>query len=271
MSGLFLVIQVVLLIDFAYAWAEDWRSESEDGSYTRWDYLMAICAVVLYLAAVAFIVTGFIYFGSKPPCHVNRLFLCLTVVFGIIVTAASLITKKGLLPPAVVVCYAAFMCWSAALSDPSTECNTLRNHDTQETSRASVIITAAIGLAFACFSLVRTAVSTGGSFGKFFVLNKKDDAAEQESLLGEEKDTGDKENREECQHANNSHIVFIFMSFYLAMVLSNWDIDRPEVTEFEYDKSLVAVWVKISCQWLVFILFLWTLIAPRILRHRSFD
>jgi hypothetical protein len=269
MSGIFLVVQVILLVDFAYDWADKWRSGPESDGYTRWDFLMLLCAILLFLGAIAFIVVGFIFFGSGPTCHLNRFFLSFTIILGIIATIGSFVANRGLLPAAVVVCYTAFLCWSAALSDPSTECNKLRNDTTQETSLTSTIITAVFGVIFACFSLVRTAVSTGGSFGNFFKMNK--DEEEEMSLLGnKEQDTGDIENRKECQQAFYSHIVFVFMSFYLAMVLSNWDIDRPEVSSFEYDKSLIAMWVKIACQWLTFAVFAWTLIAPRILKHRSF-
>lgn len=271
MSGTFLVIQVVLLIDFAYDWAEKWKSPDDQDGRTVWDYLMLASAVILFIIAIAFIVLGFVFFGSGPTCHLNRFFLCFTVIISVILTIGSIAANRGLLPAAVVCCYTAFMCWSAALSDPSTECNSLRNVSTQQTSLAGDIITAICGLIFACISLIRTAVSASGTFGNFFKLNKDE---ERQSLLGEVKDkedNGDQENRQECQQVFYSHIVFVFMSFYMAMVLCNWDIDRPDTQQLEYDKSLVAMWVKISCQWLAFAVFGWTLIAPRILRHRSFD
>jgi hypothetical protein len=44
--------------------------------------------------------------------------------------------------------------------------------------------------------------------------------------------------REECQELFHSHIVFIFASFYLCMVLVSWSIDVGEHTSWKIEESV---------------------------------
>lgn len=165
-SGLFLIIQIILLIDFAYAWSRSWRS-APDESVNIWDVLQLIAAIVLLLCAVALIVLSIVFFGSGPTCHLNRFFALFTVAVSIILIIVSMARHKGLLPAAVIVAYGAFCVWSALLSDPSQTCNKLKHLTSGgklQNSKASEIVTAVFGVTIAVFSLIRCTVSTGYSF-----------------------------------------------------------------------------------------------------------
>ncbi|KAL0486370.1 serine incorporator [Acrasis kona] len=271
-SGVFMIIQVILLVDSAHAWQEEWRSDDQDGK-TIWDYLLLVVSLLSIAASIAFIVVGYVYFGFKASCPMNITFLSVTILLCIVVVVGSIVANKGILPGSIVCCYCAYLCWSALMSSPGSDCNKFFIDSEGQNSTASNVVTTVIGLLIACASLIRTAVSTGGGFSKFFSLKKRVDGQEEDYLLKEqgEEDDGKEENREECSQANSSYVVFVFMSFYLAMVLCNWEIEQTHVREFETDRSVTAVWVKIVCQWLTVIVFGWTLIAPKILKNRDFN
>eukprot|EP00887_Chlorella_sp_A99_P006525 scaffold3.g6525.t1 len=66
------------------------------------------------------------------------------------------------------------------------------------------------------------------------------------------------------------HAVFMLASAYMAMVLSGWELDQGGEGEFTLDKGTGSMWVKIVASWLCALLFLWSLVAHRVLRGRQF-
>jgi hypothetical protein len=264
MSGLFLVIQIILLIDFAFEWAQSWRSSDGEGN-NIWDYLMLVAAIILLILAIGLIVVTIVFFNVGPTCHLNRFFTISTIVVSIGLVLLCLVRGYGLLPSAVVVCYAAFTLWSAMLSDPSTTCNRLTGGSKH--NRGTVIATSVFGVLIAAFSLVRCTVSTGQSFSSFFSLQKSQESAQ----LTEEEE--EERKRTECREIFFSHLVFLFGSFYMAMILVSWDIVGNERSQkYQTEVSKCAVWVKIVSQWVTFGIFFWSLVAPKILgRWRDFD
>jgi serine incorporator 1/3 len=51
---------------------------------------------------------------------------------------------------------------------------------------------------------------------------------------------------------------------YMAMVLTDWDSSSSS-------SNGVSMWVKIVAQWLTMLLFLWTLLAPKLFPNREFN
>ena len=65
------------------------------------------------------------------------------------------------------------------------------------------------------------------------------------------------------------HLIMLCASMYLAMLLTDWGTfsgGNASLTSGE-----ASMWVKISAQWVTIILFVWTLIAPRLLTGRDFS
>jgi hypothetical protein len=60
-------------------------------------------------------------------------------------------------------------------------------------------------------------------------------------------------------------------SMYIAMMITNWG--SPEVTDTvmtAYKPNGFSFWSRIGLQWVTSLLYLWTLIAPKILPERDF-
>ena len=71
------------------------------------------------------------------------------------------------------------------------------------------------------------------------------------------------------------HIVMLLGAMYIGCLMSNWavvDVDAIAIAGQgpAIDKSIVSVWLKAVSCWTVSILFVWTLVAPLILRNRDF-
>jgi hypothetical protein len=59
-------------------------------------------------------------------------------------------------------------------------------------------------------------------------------------------------------------------SAYIPMVFTAWDLGGITPGQFTLDRGWISVWVKMVSQWVVAILYTWTLVAPAILRDRTF-
>merc|ERR1712159_521702 len=63
------------------------------------------------------------------------------------------------------------------------------------------------------------------------------------------------------------HFVMVLCSMYMVMTIVNWDTDLTgkRNTLQDFGTGSTVVWVKIVAQWLAIVLYVWTLIAPRVL------
>ena len=64
------------------------------------------------------------------------------------------------------------------------------------------------------------------------------------------------------------HFVYALASLYAMMTLTNWY--QPSKAFDFFNMSSPAYWVKLTSSWLCLCLFLWTLVAPRVLKNRNF-
>jgi hypothetical protein len=67
------------------------------------------------------------------------------------------------------------------------------------------------------------------------------------------------------------HAMFALASAYLAMLLTGWDWQVVRNGEFEADKGVASMWMKIGAQWVCVILYIWTVVAPICLPDRTFS
>ena len=53
LSGFFMLLQVMVLLDWAYAWNETWRGKDEADRCTCWRRGLVICSLLLLVGALA--------------------------------------------------------------------------------------------------------------------------------------------------------------------------------------------------------------------------
>ena len=122
-SGFFLLLQIMILIDFAHEWNQRWIAEDKP----VWP-LFAV-TIVLYGAAVVVAVFCFQWFtrGGTSACQLETFFIAFTVCLTGIITILCLIVPHGSLLPTGVVGVALFVIRrirSAAPNRPSPSHNT---------------------------------------------------------------------------------------------------------------------------------------------------
>ena len=65
------------------------------------------------------------------------------------------------------------------------------------------------------------------------------------------------------------HLIFALASMYMAMLLTNWQVS-PSTQRFELGAGWASVWVTMGSKWFCEALYLWTVVAPAVLRNRDF-
>ena len=122
---IFILIQLILLIDFAHSWNENWVAKGEEGSKAHYAGLIFFTAT-FYIASLVAIILLYVFYASKPPCNLNIFFVTLNLFLCIIVSIVSVLPAvqshhptSGLLQSSFVTLYVVFLTWSAMTSEES--------------------------------------------------------------------------------------------------------------------------------------------------------
>jgi hypothetical protein len=276
-SGLFILVQLVILVDFAHSWAENWIRKKEDQieeGANKWTALLLFVTFFLYGLSLTGTIVMFVFFSK---CQMNIAFISINIVLCIVLSVLSIHPKiqehtetSGLLQAAVISGYSTYLVFSSMMSEPSTfvndghQCNPwASSSSTNAASTISVIIGAIITLVALVYSTVRAAMSVGKHDLESQPLTKEEKEEDKEDA----KEKGDPEDPVDYSFTK-FHFIFVLGAMYLAMLMSDWQTiwksdtvsnGTPHVT---VDTGLGAVWVKIVSSWLAVGIYCWTLIGP---------
>eukprot|EP00761_Pharyngomonas_kirbyi_P012527 gb/GECH01012554.1/.p1 GENE.gb/GECH01012554.1/~~gb/GECH01012554.1/.p1 ORF type:complete len:423 (+),score=54.87 gb/GECH01012554.1/:1-1269(+) len=249
-ASLFIICQILVLIDFAYNWNRSWVDKEEN----FWNAMIVFSSIGLYVIGLGLCITMYILFHNYG---VNIFFITFNIVLGIFYTIGSLRATHGsLLPSAIVFVYSCYLTFSAVSSEPNKEYNPFYSSETGTSNTVQLIL----GLGFASISLFYTAFSTGSSTSAFS-LNRQNSF--------EEEDEEEAEHKQECYSHFIFHLVNLLAAGYLAMIFTGWEI-RGSSDEVNVSQNWASVWVKMAANWLCVLIYFWTLIAPAVLRNRDF-
>jgi hypothetical protein len=168
-SVLFMLAQVLIIIDFAYN-AHEWLVERVDRANAAfaarnfepgllsngWGVLYVGSSLVLILGAVGGLCAMYVVFG-RGACQLQNFFISETLVLGVgfVFLCMNDAVRKGLLPPSILFAYNAYLCYGALTNDPDAACNPTAAGQND----ASIFS----GLAIAALSVTWMAYSSAGS------------------------------------------------------------------------------------------------------------
>jgi small-conductance mechanosensitive channel len=303
---LFILIQLVLLVDFAHGWAESWVEKYEDTENKCYYIGLFFFTIFFYLVSLVAVILFYVYYASGD-CALHKFFVSLNLILCVIMSVVAILPKvqehqprSGLLQSSVISAYVMYLTWSAMSNNPDKTCNpSLKDifipaHNISKIDGGDApgstdgvfdwqgIIALSIWLFAVLYSSIRT--STNSQVGKLTLsantLLQTDtgkSTKSDEDLIGSsdgdaEVPKGQKvwDNEEEGVSYSYSfyHFMLFLASLYVMMTLTNWFSPSSDVKSFNANMS--SVWVKISSSWLSIILYVWTLIAPAVLVGRDF-
>ncbi|KAG6575017.1 Serine incorporator 3 [Cucurbita argyrosperma subsp. argyrosperma] len=267
-AGLFLLVQVILLLDFTHSWNDSWVEKDE----RKWYIALLVVSIGCYLAAFAIPGLLFIWFNpSGHDCGLNVFFLVMTMILAFVFAVIALhpAVNGSLLPASVISVYCAYVCYTGLSSEPRDYvCNGLHTK-----SKAVSVGTLVLGMLTTVLSVIYSALRAGSS--TTFLSPPSSPRAGGSKPLLEAEDLEDGKNKKtegEGQPVSYSytffHLIFALASMYSAMLLSGWT-SLNESSDL-IDVGWTSVWVRIGTEWVTAALYIWSLIAPLLLPDREF-
>lgn len=126
----FILIQLVLIIDFAHNWADVWVGNYEETQSRGWFTALMAATFIQYVISLIGIILLFVYYTASNDCALNKFFIIFNMILCIAVSVLSITPRiqeaqprSGLLQSAIVTLYVIFLTWSSVANNPDGNCN----------------------------------------------------------------------------------------------------------------------------------------------------
>ncbi|KAM8960848.1 serine incorporator 5 [Pelodytes ibericus] len=291
----FLLIQLMLLVEFAHKWNKNWTSAKTHKIF--WSAALALVTLVLYSVAVGALALLAFFYTHPEGCTLNKALLGVNGSLCLLVTllAISPCVQKyqphsGVLQSGVISCYVMYLTFSSLSSKPPetmldsmgknvTICVPSFSKDINHDGRLVSILGAILLFACILYSCLTstTRASSDALRGRYsppetevarccFCCASSDEDATNEHV---EKKGGQLLTYDEDRTTVYSywyfHSVFCLGTFYMMMTVTNWFHYSHAEIENLFSGSWSPFWIKMASCWVCILVYLWTLIAP--LRH----
>ena len=297
---IFIFIQLILLVDFAYRWNDYMLESRDDDPYPAcWTCLLATATLFNYSMCITALVL-FIINYAPDGCSTNKFFASFNFILSTVVSILAVSPpvqeaqpRSGLLQASVVSLYSTFLTWSAFNSIPNEKCNPgfasivatyINKLPTNTTDSASTTALpgaahlwdgesiAGVVIFFLCvlYSSIRS--SSTANLDRL-TMRTSDESKHPEhrdapTRVANKQEVYDDEEDGVSYSYSFFHFIFMLASLYIMMTLTNWYYPVRDI----HDRTATwpAAWVKIVSSWLCYALYAWTLFAPMILTDRDF-
>uniref|UniRef100_A0A6Q2X9G9 Serine incorporator 2, like n=1 Tax=Esox lucius TaxID=8010 RepID=A0A6Q2X9G9_ESOLU len=291
-SFIFIIIQLILLIDFAHSWNKIWVGNAEEGNSKCWFAGLLLFTFLHYALALTAVVLFYVYYTQSDNCTEHKVFISLNLIFSVIISIISVLPKvqeaqpqSGLLQASIISLYTMYVTWSAMTNNPNRKCNPsllalVSNVSLSESTPTNAPgqvqwwdAQSIVGLVIFLFCTLYASIRSSSNAQ----MNKLMQTEEGGGGYGGEGEAGkdgvhravDNEEEEVTYSYSFFHFHLCLASLYIMMTLTNWY--QPDTTTQSMQSTMPAVWVKISSSWLGLGLYLWTLLAPLIFPDRDFS
>ncbi|XP_077458722.1 serine incorporator 1 isoform X2 [Stigmatopora argus] len=126
----FILIQLVLLVDFAHSWNESWLDKMENSNSRVWYAALLVVTITNYTLSLIAIMLFFVFYTKTDDCSINKFFITFNMLFCIAASVISTLRKvqesqprSGLLQSSIITLYVTFLTWSAMSNEPDHNCN----------------------------------------------------------------------------------------------------------------------------------------------------
>ena len=127
---LFILIQLILIVDFGHSWAEAWYGNYQEDESKGWLAALLSCTGIMYTGAVSAMVLLFIYYTGDfaGQCKLHEFFISFNLIMCIILSVVSILPQvqehmpqSGLLQSSMITLYIMYLTWSAVSNSPRTD------------------------------------------------------------------------------------------------------------------------------------------------------
>uniref|UniRef100_A0A8C2P349 Serine incorporator 3 n=1 Tax=Capra hircus TaxID=9925 RepID=A0A8C2P349_CAPHI len=284
----FILIQLVLLVDFAHSWNESWVNRMEEGNPRCWYAALLSITSLFYILSIIFAGLLYKYYTKPDGCTENKFFISFNLILCVVISVLSIHPKiqehqprSGLLQSSLITLYTMYLTWSAMSNEPDRSCNPGLLTPTPAVpseSGPSLNKENFTGLLVFVLSLSYSSIrNSSNSQVSKLTLSGSDSVILRDTAANGASDEEDGrprravDNEREGVQYNYSmfHLMLCSASLYIMMTLTNWY--SPDANFQSMTSKWPAVWVKISSSWFCLLLYVWTLVAPLVLTNRDFS
>eukprot|EP00877_Chromochloris_zofingiensis_P007278 jgi/Chrzof1/2803/UNPLg00717.t1 len=308
-SGLFLIIQMIILLDFTQSWNDAWVARGEEDD--RWLYALLGITVAAFMGVLA--IAGVLFYFFKPAgagsCSLNVFLITMALLLCLTFSGLSLLplARSGsLFPSATTSLYIVYLCYSSLQSEPRDyECNGLGRR-----LNAASGSTLVIGMLVTLLSVVYSALRAGSNTNLFMIGDDDDEAglspaaqplldaesapltsagldgapapeisssADAPGAVTASRQRGSGSGAEDYSLEEFTPVSYNYSFFHLIFALASMYIamlmtgwGAVEQEKDRLDVGWTSVWVKTAAEWATALLYIWTLVAPSLFPDREF-
>ena len=291
----FIVVQLVLIIDFAHSWSEAWQTNLRDTDNKNWFYALLAVTFAFFALTLGLIVFCYLHYTGlhAGDCKLHEFFISFNMLLCVGLSVASVLPvvqeaqpNSGLLQASFVSLYVMYLTWSAMTNHPDQLCKPRLGDLVGLTNSTAGVTTVSPGDGGDDAAKVNPTMDTSSIFGLMVwfacVLyssirsSSSGQAARltmERSTLTDPENQGGNEDEDEAVTYNWSifHLLFALATLYVMMTLTNWYSPGKDTTIETISANMSAVWVKIISAWACVGIYVWTLAAPVLLPDRDFS
>uniref|UniRef100_W5M1H5 Serine incorporator 3 n=1 Tax=Lepisosteus oculatus TaxID=7918 RepID=W5M1H5_LEPOC len=269
----FILIQLVLLVDFAHSWNESWVEKMEEGNSRCWYAALLSVTGLNYVLSLIAVVLFYVFYTHPEDCALNKFFISFNMLLCIGASVVSVLPKvqeaqpqSGLLQSSIITLYMMYLTWSAMTNEPDRKCNpSILEKITASTlaplNQTQVIPTEVVVEPNPSLQRWDTQSIVGLAIFILCILYSR--------LVSAHMRVEDNE-KDSVQYSYSFfHFMLFLASLYIMMTLTNWYSPNADYTTMS--STWPSVWVKITSSWICLLLYVWTLIAPIVLTNRDFN
>uniref|UniRef100_A0A8C9K5A4 Serine incorporator 2 n=1 Tax=Panthera tigris altaica TaxID=74533 RepID=A0A8C9K5A4_PANTA len=284
-SFLFILIQLVLFIDFAHSWNQRWLGKAEECDSRAWYAGLFFFTLLFYTLSIAAVTLLFIYYTHPGPCYEGKVFIGLNLTLCVCVSIVAVLPKvqdaqpnSGLLQASVITLYTTFVTWLALSSVPDQKCNP---HLLTHLSNGTILAgpegyethwwdaPSIVGLIIFILCTVFISLRSSDHRQVNNLMQTEEcpsalEATQQQQVATCGGRAFDNEHDGVTYSYSFFHFCLVLASLHIMMTLTNWY--RPGEAR-KMISTWTAVWVKICASWAGLLLYLWTLVAPLLLQN----
>lgn len=282
---LFILIQLVLLVDFAHNVNDKFLEKIEDSESPRcWKVSLFLILICNYGITLVGTILFYVYYTTSSGCAINKFFISFNLILCIVISVMAILPKvqeaqprSGLIQASFVSVYATYLVWSALNREPVSDCNPGISNLAQGILGKNETTTAPptadsdgwqgnnlLGLVLSILCVLYSSIRSSSSENMERLTLPSDKAGSSDVEKGENED------EEDAVSYSYSffHLMLLLASLYIMMELTNWNSPSSDL------KTLAnvwpSVWVTVVSSWTCMLLYAWTLVAPIVL-DREFD
>ncbi|KAG2341376.1 TMS membrane protein/tumor differentially expressed protein [Suillus weaverae] len=169
-ATIFILLGLVLLVDFAHSWTEMCQENWENSDSTLWQWILIGSTAAMYVACITLTGVLYAYFASSG-CTLNRFFISLNLALCIIITIMSIHPaiqasnpRSGLAQSGMVAAYCTYLVVSAVSNHAHQSCNPLNRTD--KTRTTTVVLGAVFTFLAIAYSTSRAATQSRALVGR---------------------------------------------------------------------------------------------------------